>query len=108
MTSRCLIDLADYEDQWEEAIGEGRDGAVRTFRPLILPYHLWPEQFLPICNLGCGSFSCLDCRRGGVYYVGVTKEEAHLLSLQAPSLEDMFERWAQLPSESPVLTRGYY
>ncbi len=97
-----LIDLADYEDRWEEATSTGRDGGMRPFRRLILPSHLWPEQFLPIAYLGCGSFSCLDCRRGGDYYVGVTKEEAYLLSLQASSLEEMFERWVQLPSDNPL------
>jgi hypothetical protein len=99
-----LIDLADNEDQWEESTIKGRDGDVRTCRRLFLTSHLWPELFLPICYLGCGSFSCLDCRQGGVYYVGVTKEEAHLLSLQAPSLVDMFERWVQPSSDNPLLT----
>lgn len=102
-----LIDLADYEDRWEEVTGECRDKIVRTFRHLVLPCHLWPERFLPICTWGCGIDSCLDCNRGGVYRVSVTKEEARLISLQAPSLEDMFERWVQLPYDSPVLLRGY-
>jgi len=39
--------------------------------------------------------------------VGVTKEEGHLISLQAPSLQKMLERWLQLPYDSPVLLRGY-
>jgi hypothetical protein len=102
-----LIDLADYEDRWEGVTGSGKDGVVRTFRYLVLPCHLWPERFLPICNWGCGIESCLDGIRGGVYRVGVTKEEAHLISLQAPSLENMFERWVQLPYDSLSLLRGY-
>jgi hypothetical protein len=102
-----LIDLADCEDQWVEVTGECRDGVVRTFRHLILPCHLWPEQFLPICNWGCGIESCLDRTRGGVYRVGITKDEDHLISRQVPSLEDMFKRWVQLPYDSPILLRGY-
>ncbi|SRR6266567_5996433 len=102
-----LIDLADYDEQWEEVTGACRDKVVRTFRHLILPAHLWPERFLPICNWGCSIESCLDCRRGGVYRVGVTKEEGHLVSLQATSLQEMLERWLYLPSDSPVLLRGY-
>jgi len=102
-----LINLTDYDDRWEEVTGECRDKVVRTFRYLALPYHLWPERFLPICNWGCAIESCLDCTRGGVYRVGVTKEEGHLISLQAPSLQKMLERWLQLPYDSPVLLRGY-
>src|SRR6266849_10813581 len=86
-----LIDLADYDGRWEEVTGEYRDKVVRTFRYLILPYHLWPERFLPICYWGCSIECCLDSVRGGVYRVGVTKEEGHLISLQAPSLQDMLE-----------------
>lgn len=77
--------------------GECRDKVVRTFRYLILSYHLWPERFLPICNWGYAIECCLDCKRGGVCRVGVTKDEGHPISLQAPSLEDMLERWLQLP-----------
>ncbi len=102
-----LIDLADYDDQWEEVTGECRDQVIRTFRHLILPAHLWPERFLPICNWGCGIESCLDCVRGGVYRVGVTKEEGHLISLQTTSFQEMLERWLSLPFDSPVLLRGY-
>jgi hypothetical protein len=66
-----LIDLADYEDRWEEATSKDRDGGVRTVRQLILPSHLWPEQFLPICYLrvwqlllpGLQTRRCLFCRR---------------------------------------------
>jgi hypothetical protein len=25
------------------------------------PYWRWPEQLLPVCYLGCGMWSCLDC-----------------------------------------------
>ena len=50
-----LIDLADYDEQWEEAAGACRDKVVRTFRYLILLYHLWPECFLPICNWDASS-----------------------------------------------------
>jgi len=39
--------------------------------------------------------------------VGVTKEEGHLISLQATSLQVMLERWLHLPSDSPELLRGY-
>jgi hypothetical protein len=102
-----LINLAYYDGRWEEVTGEYRDKVVRTFRYLILPYHLWPERFLPICNWGCAIKSCLDCVRGGVYRVGVTKEEGHLISLQAPSLQDMLERWLHLSYDSPELLRGY-
>src|SRR6266702_1712027 len=37
----------------------------------------------------------------------VTKEEGHLISLQATSLQEMLERWLHLPSSSPALLRGY-
>jgi hypothetical protein len=102
-----LIDLVDYDEQWEEVIGSCRDKVVSTFRHLILPYHLWPEHFLPICNWVCAIESCLDCIMGGVYRVVVTKEEDHLILLQAASLQEMLERWLQLPSDSPELLRGY-
>lgn len=59
-----LIDLADYDERWEEVTGECRDRGVRAFRHLILPAHLWPERFLPICNWGFAIESCLDCVRG--------------------------------------------
>jgi len=102
-----LIDLVDYDEQWEEVIGSCRDKVVSTFRHLILPYHLWPEHFLPICNWVCAIESCLDCIRGDVYRVVVTKEEDHLISLQATSLQEMLERCLHLPSDSPELLRGY-
>ena len=102
-----LTDLADYNEQWEEVTGACRDQVVKTFRYLILPAHLWPERFLPICDWGCGIESCLDCRRGGVYRVGVTKEDGHLISLQAPSFQEMLEHWLSLPFDSPLLLRGY-
>ena len=64
----------------------------------MLPAHL---------QLGCVIESFLDCIRGGVYRAGVTKEEGYLISLQAASLQEMLERWLQLPSDSPELLRGY-
>jgi hypothetical protein len=87
--------------------GACQDKVVRTFQHLILPSHLWPERFLPICNWDYGIESCLDCKRGGAYRVGIIKEEGHLISPQAPSLQDMLERWLHLPSDSPELLRGY-
>ena len=30
------------------------------------PLWCWPEQLLPVCRLGCGMWSCLDCRRASV------------------------------------------
>src|SRR6266568_3811614 len=70
-----LIDLADYDDQWEEVTGACRDKVVRTFWHLILPSHFWPERFLPICHWGCAIESCLDCTRGGIYQVGSPKRK---------------------------------
>jgi hypothetical protein len=101
------VNLADYDGQWEEMTAECKDGEVRTFRYLILTSCVWPERFLPICHWGCGIESCLDCIMGGVYRVGIIKDESYLISLQAPSLDDMLERWVQLPYDSPLFVRGY-
>jgi hypothetical protein len=30
------------------------------------PLWHWPEQLLPVCRLGCGMWSCLDCKRAAV------------------------------------------
>jgi SMI1 / KNR4 family (SUKH-1) len=104
---RRLVNLADSDGQWEEIPAECEDGVVRTFRYLILTSCVWPERFLPICNWGCGIESCVDCTRGGVYRVGITEDESYLISLQAPSLDDMLKRWVQLPYDSPLFVRGY-
>jgi len=101
-----LIDLADYAKQWLQVTAESEDKSVRMFRYLVLPYHLWPERFLPICDWGCVTESCLDCTTGLVYRVGVM-DEGYDISLQAPSLEDMLQRWLQLPADSLALLRGY-
>jgi len=30
------------------------------------PLWRWPEQLLPVCRLGCGMWSCFDCKRANV------------------------------------------
>jgi hypothetical protein len=96
------VHLIDYDDRRVQRQG-GKDLSAPNppLPPLAgaLPAHL---------QLGCAIESCLDCIRGGVYRVGITKEEGHLISLQATSLQEMREHWLQLPSDSPELLRGYY
>ncbi len=102
-----LIDLADYDEQWEEVTGACPDKVVRTFRHLILPYHLWPERFLPICNWGCAIESCLDCIRGGVYRVGATKEEGHRSRCRHLPYRRCWSAGSTCPLDSLELLRGY-
>jgi hypothetical protein len=30
------------------------------------PFWRWPEGLLPVCRLGCGMWSCLDCKKANV------------------------------------------
>jgi hypothetical protein len=45
--------------------GNTLTGVCRAMRGLARenPYWRWPERLLPLCRLGCGMYSCLDCAR---------------------------------------------
>jgi hypothetical protein len=45
--------------------GEHLVGVYRSMKSLAREsrYWRWPEGLLPLCGLGCGMYSCLDCAR---------------------------------------------
>ncbi len=55
------------------------------------PLWRWPEQLLPVCMLGCGMWSCLDCRRTGV---PVFLFEPNNLSSDPEDEDETRLRWA--------------
>jgi hypothetical protein len=78
-----LVDLADYAERWRRAGGS-----------LLLPNEVWPEQLLPLEDLGCCMKACLDCKMGRVLCVAPSANDAEYeIGLIAPSLEGYLERW---------------
>lgn len=56
-----------------------------------IPEGTWPNQFLYLINWGCGNVTYLDIPTGQIFYD--LSEDAGFC-LQAPSLEELLERWA--------------
>lgn len=53
------------------AIDEFRRSLVRVYQDMKQYQEdsllwCWPERLLPVCRLGCGMWSCLDCKRATV------------------------------------------
>jgi hypothetical protein len=89
-THARLIDLTDYADQWkQDAHGEY----------LLLPYTVWPQRMLALCDLGCCQTACLDGTSGQMFCSAPSEnDELYLLWRLAPSLEAWLEQWlAQEP-----------
>ena len=78
-----VIDLAEYQGQWQQVAGT---------QFLVLPYEVWPDRFLSLCEYGCGADIWLDDMTGCVYRVGVM-QEGHAITYQAASLEDWLHQW---------------
>jgi SMI1 / KNR4 family (SUKH-1) len=80
-----LIDLAKPAENWKR--GSGRED-------LLLPHEVWPEQLLPLEDLGCCMQACLDCKTGRVLCVAPSgNDEEYEIGPISPSLEQYLERW---------------
>lgn len=80
-----LVDLADYAGRW-------RRGRTREY--LLLPHEVWPEQLLPLEDLGCCMKACLDCQTGCVLCTAPSgNDEEYEIGPIASSLEEYMERW---------------
>lgn len=78
-----------------------------------LPYHVKPAFLLDLCYQGCGSASCIDGKRGRVYYiyaVGEMIEDGDWegtvgYRLEAESLEDWLDTWLEGEQSSGLENR---
>jgi len=75
-----LVDMTAY--QWQS-------------RRILLPYDVWPKQFIPLCDLGDQVEVCID-QSGRVFYWGPSSSEGMFqFSDRAISLEQWIEMWIQ-------------
>ena len=83
-----FVDLANYAQHWKPTpSGKGQ---------LLLPYTVWPEQLLPLEDVGCCMHVCLDCKTGGVFCTAPSASDTEYeLGPIAPRLSDYLERWLQ-------------
>jgi SMI1/KNR4 family protein SUKH-1 len=77
------IGLAEYEGQWTAR------------RELLLPYGYWPEQLLPICDLGCVQEACIDNKEKMFLVAPIDSDELYCLAQLPWTFEEWLWRWVR-------------
>jgi hypothetical protein len=84
-------------------IGEGDDTLVAVYRSFVdspdapqpgepgFEQYPWPEKLLPICDWGCATWSCLDCRSDDGPIVTASNGEAFVST--GRTLASWLEAW---------------
>jgi hypothetical protein len=75
-----LIDLRDYAGQWRRSPAGDQ---------LLLPSDVWPQQLVPICDLGCQQEVSVD-QKGQTFLWYPSEEDDYLFTLNK---ETTFEQW---------------
>ena len=57
-----------------------------------LPYEVWPERLVPLCDWGCAICTCLDAQTERIFQLRAI-DHGYILRYVAPSLEEWLERW---------------
>jgi SMI1 / KNR4 family (SUKH-1) len=75
------INLKEYAGQWT------------VYRELLLPYGVWPERLLPICDLGCVQEACVDSHEHMFIVAPIDSNEVYCLVQLSLTLEEWLWRW---------------
>src|SRR5258708_7378871 len=57
-----------------------------------LPYEVWPERLVPLCDWGCAISTCLDTQTERLFQLRAISH-GYILRYVASSLEEWLERW---------------
>lgn len=59
----------------------------------MIPYYVWPEGFLCLCDWGCAIYSYLDMATGRVFREAYCGDDRNGFEVEAPTLEVWVELW---------------